>query len=427
MDILLKNVEVIDADSSFNKQRTNVYLKKGIIEAIGPQVNPDAEMVVDASGMILTIGWFDMRANFCDPGYEYKEDLVSGSNAANAGGFTEVALLPNTSPVIQTKNDISYIRAKSQSLLTKLHPIAAVTLDTKGTDLTEMIDLHEAGAIAFSDGESPLWHTDICLKTLQYLQKFEGLLIDTPYDKLLSSFGAMNESIHSNMLGLKGMPALAEELAIIRDINLLSYAGGKVHISNISTARSVDLIREAKANGLDISCDIAAHQLAFDDSAFYNFDTNFKVNPPFRSREDIDALISGLEDDTIDIIVSSHSPQDEENKKMEFDTAAFGIVGLQTVLPLLMTLSDRIKLEVLIRKITTAPRKRLGLKIPKIAEGVEANLTLFSPDRTWTFDRNTNKSKSSNSPFLGSELKGKVIGVFNQGKYMLADNLAKVG
>lgn len=426
MDLLLKNVEIIDTRSSFNRQKVDVYLKDGVIQAIGTDLTPNPEKEVDASNMFLTVGWFDMRANFCDPGNEFKEDLLSGSEAANAGGFTEVAVLPNTVPVIQTKNDISYIKSRSNTLLTQLHPIAAVTLDAKGTELTEMIDLYEAGAVAFSDGEQPLWHTDICLKTLQYLQKFDGLLIDAPFDKLLSAFGTMNESIHSNMLGLRGMPSLSEELSIIRNINLLAYTGGKIHISNISSARSVELIREAKRNGLDISCDIAAHQIAFDDSAFYNFDTNYKVNPPFRSQEDITALIKGLEDDTIEIIVSSHNPQDEENKKIEFDTAAFGIVALQTVLPLLMKLRDRVPVEKLIEKITIGPRKRLGLPIPQIREGEMANLTLFSPDKSWIFDGSTNKSKSNNSPFFGTELRGKVMGVFNQGKYQLEESLVKV-
>lgn len=426
MDILLENVEIMNGISPFNKKKTNVHIKNGLIEAIGPEVKSGASVVIDASDLVLSIGWFDMRANFADPGFEYKEDLSSGSDAASAGGFTEVALLPNTQPVIQTKNDVSYIKSKSSLLLTQFHPIAAVTIDNKGTELTEMIDLHQAGAVAFSDGDIPVWHTDICLKTLQYLQKFDGLLIDAPYDKLLSAFGTMNESIHSTMLGLKGMPALSEELAIIRNINLLSYAGGKIHISNVSSARSVTLIREAKEKGLDISCDIAAHQMAFDDSAFYDFDTNYKVNPPFRSQEDIAALIEGLKDGTIDIIVSSHSPQDEESKKLEFDTADFGIIGLQTVLPLLMQFKDDVSLHKLIEKITIAPRKRLGLEIPLIEEGQKANLTLFAPSKKWKFDSSTNKSKSSNSPFFGKELTGKVMGVFNQGRFILEESLIKV-
>lgn len=426
MDILLKNVEIMDRRSSFHRKKTNVYLKDGFIKSIGTDEEFVASTIVDASEMFLSIGWFDMRANFADPGHEYKEDLYTGSNAASAGGFTEVAILPNTNPAIQSKNDVSYIKSKSLHLLTKFHPIAAVTIDHKGTELTEMIDLHEAGAVAFSDGEIPLWHTDICLKTLQYLQKFDGLLIDAPYDKLLSAFGTMNESIHSNMLGLKGMPSLAEELSIIRNINLLSYAGGKIHISNISTARSVSLIRDAKREGLDITCDIAAHQLAFTDSAFYDFDTNYKVNPPFRSQEDIDALIEGLLDGTIDVIVSSHTPQDEESKKLEFDTADFGIIGLQTVLPLMIKIEDKITLEKLIYKFSVAPRNRLRLPIPEIKEGNEANLTLFSPSRKWIFNSATSMSKSTNSPFFGKELTGKVMGVFNQGKYILEESLVKV-
>lgn len=426
MDLLIRNVEIMNGHSSFNNRKTNVHIKDGFIKAIGPEVRSDSSLVIDASGLILSIGWFDMRANFADPGFEYKEDLFSGSDAATAGGFTEVALVPNTHPVIQTKNDVSYIKSKSSFLITGFHPIAAVTIDNKGTELTEMIDLHEAGAVAFSDGDVPVWHTDICLKTLQYLQKFDGLLIDAPYDKLLSAFGTMNESIHSTMLGLKGMPALSEELAIIRNINLLSYAGGKIHISNISSARSVALIRKAKEEGLDISCDIAAHQIAFDDSAFYDFDTNYKVNPPFRSKEDIAGLIEGLKDGTIDIIVSSHSPQDEESKKLEFDTADFGIIGLQTVLPLMIRYKDDINLDKLVEKITIAPRKRLGLEIPLIEKGHKANLTLFSPSKKWKFDSSTNKSKSSNSPFFGKELTGKVMGVFNQGKFSIEESLVKV-
>lgn len=426
MDILLKNVEILDSRSSFHQKKTNVYLKDGFIKSIGADDEFAAATIVDATGMLLSIGWFDMRANFADPGHEYKEDLYSGSSAASAGGFTEVAILPNTNPAIQSKNDVSYIKSKSALLLTKFHPIAAVTIDHKGTELTEMIDLHEAGAVAFSDGEIPLWHTDICLKTLQYLQKFDGLLIDAPYDKLLSAFGTMNESVHSNMLGLKGMPSLAEELSIIRNINLLTYAGGKIHISNISSARSVSLIREAKREGLDITCDIAAHQLAFTDSAFYDFDTNYKVNPPFRSQDDIDALFEGLLDGTIDIIVSSHTPQDEESKKLEFDTADFGVIGLQTVLPLMIRIEDKIALEKLIYKFTVAPRNRLRLPIPEIKERNEANLTLFSPSQKWTFDSATNMSKSSNSPFFGQELTGKVMGVFSQGKYVLEESLMKI-
>ena len=426
MDILLKNVEIVEKGSAFHKKKAHVHIKDGMIAAVSDQETPDAELSVDASGLMLSVGWFDMRANFADPGFEYKEDLASGARAAAAGGFTGVALLPNTSPALQTKNEISYIIAKSASLLTSLYPIAAVTVDNKGEELTEMIDLHEAGAVAFSDGEKPIWHTDICLKTLQYLQKFEGLLIDKPYDKLLTAFGTMNEGIHSTMLGLKGIPSLAEELSVQRNINLLAYAGGKMHISNISSARSVELIRDAKRAGLDITCDIAAHQIMFDDSAFYDFDTNYKVNPPFRSQQDIEALIEGLKDNTIDIIVSSHTPQDEESKKLEFDAADFGVIGLQTVLSILMSKKSKLNIYNALEKLTVAPRRRLNIEVPKIAQGSKAELTLFDPKAKWVFNEHTNLSKSNNSPFFGQELTGKVVGVFNKGKYELAESLKQV-
>lgn len=425
MDILLNQVEIVDKRSPFHKKKVNVHLKDGVIAAIGETVQ-GAATTVDAEGLMLSIGWFDMQANFGDPGYEYKEDLETGSRAASAGGFTEVAVLPNTTPTVQTKNEVSYIKSKSAGSVTQLHPIAAVTLGSKGEELTEMIDLYEAGAVAFSDGEKPLWHTDICLKALLYLQKFDGLLIDRPYDKLLTAFGTMNEGIHSTMMGMKGLPALAEELAIIRDLDLLTYAGGKLHIANVSTVRSVALIREAKAKGLNVTCDIAAHQIVFNDSEFYDFDTNYKVNPPFRSPEDIDALIVGLKDGTIDIVVSAHAPQDEESKKLEFDTAEFGIIGLQTVLPILVGLKKRLDLAAAIEKISVAPRKRLGLEVPEIKVGSKANLTLFDPKAKWVLDDATNKSKSKNSPFYGKELTGRVLGVFNKGKYVLEENLLRV-
>lgn len=425
MDILLNQVEIVDKRSPFHRKKVNVRLKDGAIAAIGEE-EQEAAVTVDAGGLMLSIGWFDMQANFGDPGHEYKEDLETGSKAAAAGGFTEVAILPNTAPTVQTKNEISYIKSKSSGLITELHPIAAVTLGNKGEELTEMIDLYEAGAVAFSDGEKPLWHTDICLKALLYLQKFNGLLIDKPYDKLLTAFGTMNEGIHSTMMGMKGLPALAEELAIIRDLDLLAYSGGKLHIANISTARAVALIRDAKAKGLDVSCDIAAHQVMFEDSDFYDFDTNYKVNPPFRSREDIEALMDGLKDNTIDIVVSSHSPQDEESKKLEFDMAEFGVIGLQTVFPNLVGLKKRLDLASAIEKITVAPRKRLGLELPEIKVGSKANLTLFDPKAKWVLNDASNRSKAKNSPFYNKELTGRALGVFNKGKYVLEEALLHV-
>lgn len=424
MDILLKQVEIVDKRSPWHGKKVNVCLKDGRIAAVGNE-EATAEATIDVRGLMLSIGWADMQANFADPGHEHKEDLTSGALAAAKGGFTDVALVPNTNPAIQSKNEISYIYSRNGRFVTQLHAIGAVTLDTKGEELTEMIDMYEAGAVAFSDGENPLWHTDICLKALLYLQKFDGLLINKPFDRLLTAFGTMHEGVNSTIMGMKGMPALAEELAISRDLDILTYTGGKLHFSNISAVGSVELIRKAKAKGLDVTCDVAAHQLVFNDGAFPDFDTNYKVNPPFRSQADIDALVAGLKDGTIDAIVSAHSPQDEESKKLEFDAAEFGIIGLQTVLPILVHLGDRLDLATGLEKITIAPRRRLGLEVPEIKVGQEANLTLFDPNEKWVLDDYTNKSKSKNSPFLGKELVGRSLAVFNKGRYMIEERLLK--
>lgn len=422
MDILLKQVEIVDRQSPWHGKKANVHLKDGQIVAVGNE-EPTAEKVIDAQGLMLSMGWADMQANFADPGHEHKENLTSGALAAAKGGFTDVALVPNTNPAVQSKNEISYIHSRNGRFATQLHAIGAVTLDTKGEELTEMIDMYEAGAVAFSDGENPLWHTDICLKALLYLQKFDGLLINKPYDKLLTTFGTMHEGINSTIMGMKGMPSLAEELAISRDLDILTYTEGKLHFSNISAAGSVALIRKAKAKGLDVTCDVAAHQLMFNDGAFPDFDTNYKVNPPFRSQSDVDALVAGLKDGTIDVVVSGHSPQDEESKKLEFDAADFGIIGLQTVLPILVSLGDRLDLATALEKITVAPRRRLGLEVPEIKAGQEANLTLFDPAEKWVLDDRTNKSKSKNTPFYGKELVGRALAVFNKGKYVIEERL----
>lgn len=420
--ILLKSAKVIDESSPHHNKTVNVLIDKGNITKIGKET-PDADKVIDAKGMILSPGWFDMRASFGDPGYEHKEDIASGLETAAAGGFTGVALLPNNKPVTQTKNEVSYLKSRNAGSITEIFPIGAVSIDAKGEELTEMIDLHHAGAVAFSDGIHPIWHTDILLKSLQYLQKFNGLLINLPEDTRLNLFGTMNEGVNSTMLGMKGMPKLSEELIVQRDLELLQYAGGRLHFTNISSERSVAMIKAAKKRGLEVSCDIAAFQTAFDDSALSGFDTNFKVNPPFREKKDNKALIKGLQKGTIDVIVSSHIPQDEESKKLEFDLADFGIISLQTVAHNLSVLSDSVDMELLIKAVSHNPRKLLHLPVPAIKEGEHANLTLFDPAHEWVLDSKSNKSRSKNSPFWSKTIKGKAVAVFNQGNQYIDDTI----
>ncbi len=422
--VLLKSVTIIDKSSPFHLKEADILIKEGVIASVGEPAPgedlPSNVQVMDQEGCYVSAGWIDMQANFCDPGDEYKEDIASGSRTAAAGGFTDVVLTPNTQPVIQTKNDIRYLQSAAGTLV-QLHPLAAVSRNTSGEELTEMIDLYHAGAIAFSDGSQPLWHTQMMLKALQYVQKFDGLLITRPEDIHLNMFGTMHEGLQSTMLGMKGMPVLAETLAIERDLSLLAYAvelsvarPPRLHFSNLSAAASVELIRKAKAQGLPVSCDVAAHQLYFDDTTLADFDTYYKVNPPLRTRQDIHALRGGLADGTIDAIVSAHQPQDEESKKCEFDQAAFGIAGLQTVFPILNSLvSSSLPLPVLIDKITVAPRNLLKLPVPQVQEGAAAHLTLFSTQQVWTLNQSTYFSKSKNNPLFGSELKGKVLGIWH--------------
>jgi len=407
MKILIQGAKIIDKNSPLNGKKADVFIKDGKIAEIGDNAPKTADKVIDGKGKLLTIGWFDMKAVVGDPGFEYKEDLTSAAEAALAGGFTEVAVLPGNNPVTQTKNDVSYIKSRSQDGVT-FHPIAAVTLENKGEDLTEMIDLHTAGAVAFSDGLKPIWHSDILLKSLQYLQKFNGLLINRPEDIHLNVFGVMNEGVSSTSLGMKGMPKLAEEIAVQRDLEILAYAGGRLHFSNVSSARALKLIKAAKKKGLNVTCDVASYQSAFTDEDLFDFNTNLKVNPPFREKSDNKAIEKALDEDVVDVIVSGHIPQDEESKKLEFDLADYGVISLQTVAADLCRLSKNVAIENLLQKVTITPRELLGVHIPSIEKGEKANLTLLDPKAKWTLNASTNKSKSKNSPYWEQELMGRV-------------------
>ena len=421
MSILIKSAQIISPGSPHHMMKLNVLVSdSGIIKYIGRDT-PEAGKIITSPGLMASIGWFDMRANFNDPGHEYKEDLQSGLKTAAAGGFTGVALLPNTNPCVESKNEVTYLKSYNSRSVTQIYPMAAVTKGCKGEDFTEMLDLHSAGAVAFTDGENPIWNTDILLKTLQYLQKFDGLLINRPEDKYLTAFGTMNEGITSTMLGLKGIPGIAEEIMVARDLELLKYAGGRLHFANISTTHSLKLIARAKDKGLNVTCDVAVCNLAFDDTELSGFDTNYKVNPPLRNKRDIKALERGLDTSEIDVIVSSHTPQDAESKNLEFDHADFGMLGLQTFFPLVIQKELEGGLPSLIHKFSINPRRILGLPIPVISEEEKADITLFDPTIKWTYNAKTNYSKSVNSPLMGKTLTGCVIGVLNNGRSFFND------
>ena len=422
MKTLLKSVKIIDAKSDFNGQIKDILIEDGKIRKIADTIVEKADKFIEGNNLHVSTGWIDLRVSPKDPGYESKEDLVTLCRAAEAGGFTTIVTLPNTKPVVQTKESIAYYKGFSKTQAVDILPAAAVTKNCEGKDFTEMLDLNNAGAIAFTDGDHPLWNADILLKTLQYLYPIDGLLMNRPEEATLSLFGQMHEGIESTLLGMKGIPSTAEELIIMRDLKLLEYAYSQViekktnsalHFSTISTARAVELIREAKAKGLPVSCDIAAHQLAFTDADLKEFDTNLKVNPPFRSKADIEALLAGLADGTIDAIVSDHNPHDEESKNLEFDMADFGIIGLETAFAVANTYGQ-LPIEALIEKLTTNPAGLLRLTSNTISEESPANLTVFNPDQEWTFTEKDIRSKSKNTPFVGHKLKGKVVAIVNK-------------
>ncbi|RAJ94163.1 dihydroorotase [Larkinella arboricola] len=425
MKLLIRAARIVDAQSPFNGQVRDVLIENGLIRQIGESITVEesdaALKVIEQDGLCISPGWIDLRVSAKDPGYEHKEDLTTVCKAASRGGFTDIAILPNTKPVLDSKDTLGYIRQATQGHPVNVHPIAAITKKTEGTDFTDMIDLHHAGAVAFSDGEKPLLNADLLLKTLQYLQPFNGLLMNRPEEQNLTHFGQMNEGLSSTLLGLKGMPAMAEEMMIERDLRLLEYAysqsanpasGTVLHFSTISTARAVDLIRQAKQQGLPISCDVAAHQLAFEDTALMGFDTNLKVNPPFRGSADREALKQGLADGTIDAIVSDHNPQDDESKNIEFDHAEFGIIGLETAFAVVRTHFADLPLEQLVDKLTHAPRRILRLPALTLDENQLATLTVFHPEMEWTYEQTVSRSK--NSPFFGKTLRGKALWIINK-------------
>lgn len=415
MNFFLQNVRLLHPESVHHLQTIDIIIQDGRIQAMGPdlQAPPSTDFIrISQPDLHVSAGWFDLRATSHEPGHESQEDLDSLARAAKAGGFTDVALLPNTHPVTQTKSQLLFFTHAQREV--RFHPMAAVTLNTKGTDFTDMMELAQAGALAFSDGSQPIWNADILLKTLQYLAPIGKLLINRPDEVLLRQFGQMHEGMTSTRLGMKGIPPVAEELMIQRDLALLRYANiasavPLLHFSTISTAGAVALIREAKKEGLPVSCDIASYQLSFTDEDLVDFDTHLKVMPPFRGREHREALIAGLLDGTIDTVVSNHQPWDEESKKLEFDLAEFGIIHSQTAFAALHT-EGVIPLEQHIQFWTHQSRKLVQLPVPTISPGQPACLTLFLPNETWQLTADMIHSKSKNSPFLGKTLRGKVVG-----------------
>lgn len=421
MNLLIRAVQIIDASSPFHLQIKDIFVKDGIIVSIRNQIDAEKETeLFNAEGMSVSPGWFDLYAHLCDPGYEYKEDIVSASKAAAAGGFTGIAALPDTKPVIDSKSGIEYILNKARGQIVDIFPIGAVTKGCEGKELAEMYDMAAAGAIAFSDAQHPIAEAGLMMRGLLYVKKIGSVIIHYPHDDSLAPHGVMNEGISSVNFGMHGVPALAEDLMVVRDIELAEYTGSRVHFSCISTKEAVSRIREAKQKGIPVTCGVNPVHLTLDDTALSNYDSNLKLFPPLRTPADMEALKAGLIDGTIDVICSAHQPQNEERKKLEFEYADPGIINLQTCFALAnMALRDMMKTEMIITKMVDNPRRILGLPVPTITESSVANFTIFDSTASWEFSKVDIKSKSFNTPFTGMKLIGKPVAIYNHNQFQI--------
>lgn len=407
--VLINSATLVLPGHAHHLKQVDVLLENGTIKSIGSislQENENWE-VIDARGQYLSPGFFDLSANFGEPGLETKEDLQTGMATAAAGGYTAVAVQPNTNPAVYTRAEVSLLVNASKGGFVKVLPIGAISKKRQGEELAELYDMKLAGAVAFSDGDRSIQQAGLMSRALLYAKGFDGLIMAFAQDESIAGGNKMNEGEVSTYLGMKGIPNLAESVMVSRDLSLAAYHDARIHFSAISTAEAVDLIREAKKQGTRVTCDVAAHHLLLTDESVKTFDSQYKVSPPLRTQKDVDALKAGLLDGTIDAIVSQHTPHEIEFKQVEFHIAHDGVIALQTVLPTL--LSAGFSPEQIVQHIAINPRRVLGQTIPKFEEGEQADLVLFDINANWTFDRSTNKSKSINSPWFGQQLLGKSV------------------
>lgn len=418
MKLLLKHVTITDNASPYNGKILDVFIENGKVKTIGNNLSEEGATLIDIEGLHLSPGWVDVFAHFNDPGFEYKETIASGAEAAAAGGYTDVFILPNTAPAIATKTAVEYVIQKSQKSISNIYPLGAVTKNADGIDLAEMYDMHNSGAIAFTDGILPVQTPGLLLKALQYVKAFNGVIIQLPVDRSIAKLGLMNESITSTQIGLAGLPAIAEEVMIQRDIELVAYTESKLHITGISTAKGLALIKAAKQQGVQVSCSVTPHHLFYCDEDLCTYDTNLKVDPPLRSRGDMMALREGVGNGDIDCIASHHLPQDKDSKVCEFEYAKHGISGLETAYAVVQTVL-RLTADQMVKLMSENARQIFGIPSITIAENSIACYTLFQPNASCMYGNSTVKSKSQNSPFLDANLIGKVVGIINKDRLYL--------
>ena len=422
--MLLKNLRPV-SKSHKGDETVDLRITDGIIKEIGSGLKEEnGEERHDFKGAYVSPGWMDMHIHLREPGYEHKETIKTGTDAAAFGGFTAVACMPNTSPATHTRDVVEYIIKKAESTPVDVHPIGCVTKERKGKSIAEMADMKDGGAVAFSDDGDPVYDSQVMRVALEYSSMLGMPIINHEEDLALSRPGHMNEGRVSTRLGLDGTPGIAEEVMIARDILLAEYTGGHIHVAHISTKEGVDLVRKGKAKGVNVTTEVCPHHFDLTDEEIdrQKFDTNFKMHPPLRTQEDVDAMIEGLVDGTIDVICTDHAPHAIEEKEVEFIYAPNGIIGLETAWPISnmrLFKSKKLDLQQLVEKLSYNPRKILNLEELSLEEGAKANLTFFNTDEEWTFDKKNVRSKSKNSPYLDNKLTGRAVGIFNKGQLVL--------
>lgn len=417
MNLIISSATIVDSSSKYHQKTVDIQIENGIITKIAATIdNTNDYETISYENLHVSQGWFDSSVSFGEPGYEERETIENGLNTAAQSGFTAVAVNPNAYPIADTKADISFLKTKALGNAVELHPIGALTKNSESVDLAELFDMKNAGAIAFGDYQKAIKNPNLLKIALLYADNFDGLILSFPQEDQIVGKGIVNEGHNSTRLGLKGIPSLAEELQVARDLFLLEYTKGKLHIPTISTAKSVELLRNAKQKGLNVSCSVAIHNLVLSDDELEGFDTHYKVLPPLRTHNDQKALIEAVKDGTIDMVTSDHNPIDIEHKKVEFDNAMYGTIGLESAFGALQTLFST---EETIQMLT-AGKERFGIEKTSIKEGQKANFTLFNPNKTYTFSEAHIQSSSHNSAFLGKELKGIVYGIIRHDQKVLS-------
>lgn len=421
--ILIRQATVIDPGGPHHGDTVDVSIANGTVRKVGKRL-PRAGTEVRIEGMHLSPGWMETRAHFRDPGEEYKQGIANGLDAAAAGGFTRVAVLPSTEPPVDNRAAVEYVLRTADGHAVRALPLGALSKGLKGEQLAEHFDMLRAGAVAICDDQLPVRNTRLMLLALQYALNFDGRVITFPQDPDLAVHGQMHEGHMSVRLGLRGIPAMAESIALARDLMLLEYTGSRLHVATVSTAGGVELIRQAKAKKLRVTASVAAHNLLLDDGCLRGFDTHYKTVPPLRDMEHVNALREGVKDGTIDTITSDHRPEDIEHKKVEFPRAAPGIIGLETAFAVANTaLKGKMPTRKLVERLCHGPRAALGLPVPHIAEGTEAEMSLFLPDLDWTFGGADIVSRSRNTPFIGYHFTGRAAGIVSNGQLVLVPGL----